>query len=222
MTFLPGLFGPAIATAEALPPYRAEGLLPLEEAFVARAVERRRAEFATGRVLARQALAALGREPAAILAGADRSPCWPDGIVGSISHSPALCGVVLGRREDGVRLVGLDIELAQPLPPDLWETVLTPAERDRLSAMPPDEAGLAARLIFSAKECVYKAQYPASGVLFGFEMFEVALDVPGGAFRATWQGDVGPFRAGLTWHGRLRAAGGHIVTAFCLKSETAQ
>lgn len=214
MTFLPGLFGPAIATAEALPPYSEEGLLPLEEAFVARAVGRRRAEFATGRALARRALAALGEAPVAIAAGADRSPRWPDGIVGSISHSSALCGVALGRKADGVRLVGLDIELAEPLPQDLWETVLTPAEHETLSAMPAAEAGLAARVIFSAKECVYKAQYPVSGVLFGFEMFEVALDMPGETFRATWQGDVGPFHAGLTWHGRLRVAGGHVVTGF--------
>jgi 4'-phosphopantetheinyl transferase EntD len=214
MTFLPGLFGPAIATAEALPPYSEEGLLPLEETFIARAVGRRRAEFATGRALARRALAALGEAPVAIAAGADRSPRWPDSIVGSISHSSALCGVALGRKADGVRLVGLDIELAEPLPQDLWETVLTPAEHETLSAMPAAKAGLAARVIFSAKECVYKAQYPVSGVLFGFEMFEVALDMAGETFRATWQGDVGPFNAGLTWRGRLRVAGGHVVTGF--------
>lgn len=214
MTLLPGLFGPAIATAEALPPYREEGLLPLEAASIAAAVGSRRAEFATGRALARRALASLGEMPVAIASGADRSPVWPDGIVGSISHSAALCGVALGRKADGVRMIGLDIELAEPLPPELWDTVLTPAEHRRLSAMPAGSGGLAARMIFSAKECVYKAQYPITGVLFGFEMFEVVPDVAGGAFSATWQGDAGPFRAGLTWHGRLRVAGGHVVTGF--------
>ena len=61
-------------------------LFPDEQAAVSRAVEKRRAEFAAGRSLARIALTEIGHAPCAI-AQADRAPVWPLGIVGSITHS---------------------------------------------------------------------------------------------------------------------------------------
>src|SRR5215469_16812348 len=73
-------------------------LRPAEAAIVARAVEKRRAEFATGRACAHAALDAWGAPDAPLLPGPDRAPLWPDGFVGSISHARGACAAVAAPR----------------------------------------------------------------------------------------------------------------------------
>jgi len=58
-----------------------------EKQAVDRAVPKRQREFAAGRMAARQAMAQIGKTPAPIPVNTDRSPHWPEGVVGSISHS---------------------------------------------------------------------------------------------------------------------------------------
>ncbi|KAA0970582.1 4'-phosphopantetheinyl transferase superfamily protein [Aureimonas fodinaquatilis] len=216
MKLLPRLFDRPVATFEALPPYRAEGLFALEAAQVAAAVPARRAEFATGRACARAAMAQLGLHPQAVAVAPDRSPVWPAGLVGCISHSASLCGAVVARQADGVRALGLDIEEAQPLEPDLWQEICFDSELDYLHGLPEHEAGLMAKVIFSAKECAYKAQYPLTNELFGFEAFRVLPDLQAGRFTAIWAMDVAGFTKGQTWKGRLLVTGGHILTGLTL------
>ena len=102
----------------------------------------------------------------------------------------------------GPGLVGVDLELDEDLPEEVRETVLLP---DKLGV-----EGRTARLIFSAKECAYKAQYPVTKQLFGFETF--AIELGDGVFRAVWQRDVGPFRAGQALEGRFAIGSGFILT----------
>ena len=65
--------------------------LPAEEAaFVAQAVEKRRAEFARGRSCARAACATLGVSGQIIPVGQRRAPIWPASLVGSITHCRGL------------------------------------------------------------------------------------------------------------------------------------
>src|ERR1700759_4264312 len=65
-----------------------------EEAAVARAVPRRRAELARGRPLAREALARLGGLTASLPPDSDGVPQWPTGFVGTISHAGEMCAAV--------------------------------------------------------------------------------------------------------------------------------
>ncbi|MDT5175634.1 MAG: hypothetical protein QOG37_2885, partial [Mycobacterium sp.] len=60
--------------------------LPEEEPLIAKSVAKRRSEFITVRHCARVALGELGVPPAPILKGDKGEPCWPDGIVGSLTH----------------------------------------------------------------------------------------------------------------------------------------
>nr|MDT0526133.1 4'-phosphopantetheinyl transferase [Streptomyces sp. DSM 41633] len=89
--------------------------LPEEAALVARAVAKRRNEFTTVRYCARQALGELGVGPVPILKGDKGEPCWPDGIVGSLTHCQGFRGAVVGR-VGGVRSVGIDAEPHDVLP----------------------------------------------------------------------------------------------------------
>lgn len=154
-------------------------LLPAEEAIVARAVPKRRREFATGRWCARQALARLGLPPSAILAGPAGQPLWPDGIVGSITHCAGYRAAAVAWSGD-VGALGIDAEPHAPLPDGVLDTVASDDERAhlrRLADHAPDVHW--DRLLFSAKESAYKAWYPTGGRILEFEEATVALDPDG-------------------------------------------
>ncbi len=128
-------------------------LLPEEEGCVEGAIERRRRQFAAGRACAREALARLGLPPAPLLREADRSPRWPEGVVGSISHCDTRCAAAVARGGDFAG-IGLDIERRGRLRDHLLPRVATPRERARLAA--PGASQDLPTLLFSAKESVYK------------------------------------------------------------------
>ena len=98
----------AVEVEAGVPGDPAHSMHPQEGQVVAGAAEVRRIEFAAGRDLARTALRRLGVDGHALLPAKDRSPQWPAGVVGSISHTRRLCGVA-GARRGAVTSLGLDI-----------------------------------------------------------------------------------------------------------------
>jgi 4'-phosphopantetheinyl transferase EntD len=171
-------------------------------------VPARLAEFAGGRKAARMALAAAGLPVTAIPAGADRAPVWPETATGSITHAGGLC-LALAARDAAWAGLGIDLEPDSDLPRDLWDSLLLADEQLRLAADP--QGGRHAKVIFSAKEAAYKAQYARSRSLFGFDMLRVTLS--GQAFRASFQAEVAPFAAGAEIEGCFLHAHGHVLTA---------
>ncbi len=193
-------------------------LSDVEEHAIVNAVEKRRREFATGRLLARQALAQFGYQGSAIPAGPDRAPIWPDGIVGSISHTHTVCAATVALKASGVASIGIDVEDAAPLDAELWDTVMARAEQERLPAAADMARGLMEKVVFSAKEAAYKCQYPISGELLDFLDFAVSLDADLTTFSARFSRDVRPFAAGDELLGRWRIADDHIATAVILNA----
>ncbi len=118
----------------------------------------RQSEFATGRSCAHRALAAIGADVEAIGQGSRRQPIWPDGVTGSISHAVGLAAAVATRADGAVASLGLDVEEAEGVGPELWPQVLTPSESARCRASRHPAA--AATAIFSAKEAAFKAVFP--------------------------------------------------------------
>jgi 4'-phosphopantetheinyl transferase EntD len=194
-----------------------DALLPEERACVARAVEKRRREFAQGRVLARRLLADLGAAGGPLLPDADRVPRWPAGIVGSISHTDDLC-VVAAAREGDVLGLGVDVEPEGPLGADLEARIATPTERAWLSGRGTERARHLLRALFSVKECVYKACFPRTRERWGFQDLEVALAPEDEAFRA--EPRVGAL-AGRPLAGRVARRGGYWIATFALRREDA-
>lgn len=148
-----------------------------EEAVVARAGDKRRREFATVRACARDALAALGVAPAAIVPGASRAPTWPPGVVGSMTHCTEYRGAAVARAAD-LASIGIDVEPNAPLP----EGVLSLVARNEDLPLPDSvrRTGVAVdRLLFSAKESVYKAWFPLAQRWLGFEDATVRLRADG-------------------------------------------
>lgn len=156
-------------------------LFPEEEESVGRAVEKRRREFTTARACARRALAQIGVEPVAIPNGERGEPLWPAGVVGSITHCDGFRACAVARAEDVVSL-GIDAEVNAPLPDGVLEQVAFGPELEMVAAKP--DGVCLDRLLFSAKEAIYKAWFPLAKRWLGFEDVELTIDVDGGAFRA--------------------------------------
>jgi 4'-phosphopantetheinyl transferase EntD len=183
----------------------------------ARAAPARLREFAAGRAAARQAMAEIGEAAAPIPAGADRAPQWPPGIVGSITHSRSACLAAVMRAPPGAG-IGIDLEEATPLDRPLWDTILLPHEQRVLLSWPPEVRAMMAKVAFSAKEAAYKAQYPTSRTLFGFDVMTVTLAGPpqGGQFDARFEQPIPPFAAGHRISGHYALCDDHILTVATL------
>jgi 4'-phosphopantetheinyl transferase EntD len=165
---LAALLPPGTGVAALVLPPPAVPLPPAEAAATTAMAPGRRAEFAAGRYCARLALARLGVAPVAIPVGAGRAPVFPPGTAGTISHGAGLAAAAAARAP---RLLGIDIEAALDLPAEIIDRVCAPAELDLAPA--GLAAGLWARVVFSAKESVYKAVAGSAGRFIDFDEVRV-------------------------------------------------
>jgi 4'-phosphopantetheinyl transferase EntD len=159
-------------------------LFPEEERAVAMAVAKRRREFTTARMCARAALEQFGVPPAPILTGERGEPLWPEGMVGSITHCDGYRACAVARSSEVVT-VGIDAERNAALPDGLVGDIARPEELPwlrRFAAQAPEVHW--DRLLFSAKESVYKAWFPLAGRWLGFEDAVIAVDPRTGTFTA--------------------------------------
>jgi 4'-phosphopantetheinyl transferase EntD len=165
---------PATVTTVATSVELDAGLFDEEAISLGRAVAARRREFRTGRACAREALARLGLADVAIPSGARGEPLWPASVVGSITHCAGYRAAAVARASD-VRGLGIDAEPHAPLPDGVLDAVSSAAERRALGG-----AGVCwDRLLFSAKEAVFKAWFPLAGRGLEFCDVEVAFDDDG-------------------------------------------
>ena len=146
---------------------------------VKRARDLRQAEFLAGRLIARHVLKLIVGHDSDILIGQDGMPIWPPGVCGSISHTrtSVYCAVAAGNS----RRIGIDCEdiVSGTQAAELAKFVLSPAERNSLkhSALGLSE-GLT--LLFSAKECFFKAVYPILRRYIDFlDVEAIAIDEAG-------------------------------------------
>jgi len=191
-------------------------LYPQEAECVRNAVPKRRLEFTQGRLCARRLLAGMGIRDFPLLARQDRSPIWPEGITGSISHCAGLCAVALARTSV-IAGLGLDVEAAEPLEDTLLPLVCGAQERARLEQERESERGLVAKLLFSAKESVFKCVYPVTGVFLEFHHCRIEFPRVAGTFIAeiTHQEMAPPWR-GLRLEGRFARDSRHLFTGVAL------
>lgn len=194
-------------------PLRAFGgaLLGQEETYILNAIASRRTQFRAGRNAARVALERLGApSDAPILRGRFGEPLWPEGVVGSITHTADWCAAVVARRGELVAL-GLDVESTGPLPPETEAQILRPEEQAQLQALP---GGLAVwgRIVFGAKECVHKCVSPATGLMLDFGEVRIVIGEHG-RFEMQPVSDAALQAAeGLRFEGRYIGDAAHVLT----------
>jgi enterobactin synthetase component D / holo-[acyl-carrier protein] synthase len=221
--------GGALAAAAA-----AAALLAQERALLsARATARRVQEFALGRACAHAALAALEPRRAAELAAAPilrddaRRPRWPEGFVGSITHHRGYAAAAVGRARDYLGL-GVDLEAVRAPSPELVRRVLREEERALWEQMAPGTRDEGFMRLFSAKESLFKALYPHTGVYLGFqdaalEPLDETPESPGRVpIRWRLHKACGPaFPLGSAGVGSALSQGGFVLSAVWVRREEA-
>ncbi|TQR85639.1 4'-phosphopantetheinyl transferase superfamily protein [Mycobacterium hodleri] len=210
---------PVLASAELYGDPADLAPLPEEEPLIARSVAKRRNEFVTVRYCARQALGDLGLPPVPILKGDKGEPCWPDGVVGSLTHCEGFRGAVVGRTAE-VRSVGIDAEPHAVLPKGVLDAISLPAERSALGGLPGGAHW--DRVLFCAKEATYKAWFPLTHRWLGFEDAHITFSVDGSGSAGSFESKIlvdpraesGPPLSALS--GRWSVGDGLVLTAIVL------
>jgi 4'-phosphopantetheinyl transferase EntD len=193
-------------------------LFPEEEALLTRSVEKRRREFTTGRACARAALRRLGVPPGPILPGERGAPVWPAGVVGTITHCDGYRAAAVARTRDMLAL-GLDAEPNDVLPEGVLDLVANPDERAWIAEWTAAHAGVHwDRMLFSAKESVYKAWFPLARRWLDFSEATLTVDPHGGTFTAHLlvPGITVSNQNITSFHGRWMVARGLVLTAICV------
>jgi 4'-phosphopantetheinyl transferase EntD len=195
-------------------------LVAEEAASMRHAAAGRRREHATGRHCARRAMSRLGLSPAAVGRGEAGEPLWPRSVVGSITHCEGYRAAAVARR-GGILAIGIDAEPHEPLPEGVPDVVLVDEERAAIEHLRRSSPGTCwDRLIFSAKESVYKAWYPAARTWLDFEDAEIVADARSAVFHARLRVPAPPpFRRGL--RGRWSIRDGLVLTAIVLREDDA-
>jgi 4'-phosphopantetheinyl transferase EntD len=213
----------AVACSEAFDDPPDAVLFPEEEAVISQAVEKRRREFRTVRHCARRALRELGLPPVAVLPGEHREPLWPPGVVGSMTHCAGYRAAAVAHRCDLVT-VGIDAEPHEPLPPDVIDGIALDGELVQLAKLVVAKGAVCwDRVLFCAKETVYKAWFPLTHCWLDFQEANITIspatiDHTEGTFSARLL-VTGPMIAGkeLTgFDGRWLISDGLVITAIAL------
>ena len=185
---------------------------------LAKMVPSRQREFVAGRTAAHAAMIEIGQTPQPIPMGNDRAPIWTKGLVGSISHTAEFCIALVGLQTQFAAL-GVDLEPNAPLDKDLIPEILTKNEADWLARQPLNDQPYLVRLIFSAKECAYKCQYPLTRQIFGFDGFDIQLDQTQNHFQARFTRRVGSFVENHILTGRFDITQNLILTTMAIHAD---
>ncbi|GAA2560806.1 4'-phosphopantetheinyl transferase PptT [Mycolicibacterium diernhoferi] len=219
---LPSVVPDLVVTAELYEDPPGLAPLPEEEPLVARSVAKRRNEFVTVRHCARIALGEIGVEPVPILKGDKGEPCWPEGVVGSLTHCEGFRGAAIGRQRE-IRSLGIDAEPHDVLPKGVLDAISLPVERAQLAELSQLPADLHwDRILFCAKEATYKAWFPLTHRWLGFEDAHITFTLDDSGSAGTFRSRIlidpaaehGPPLTALD--GRWSVAGGIALTAITL------
>jgi 4'-phosphopantetheinyl transferase EntD len=160
-------------------------LFPEERALIRESVESRRREFTTGRHCARVALARLGASTALPLPRGPRGAVtWPQGVTGTITHCRGYRAAAVADLNRTASL-GIDAEPDEPLPEGVLEAVALPEEQVMVKELLGDLPTVRwDKMLFSAKESVYKTWYPMMRRPLEFEDALITFDPVTGGFTA--------------------------------------
>ncbi len=212
---LNSLFPPSVTLVIAEAPMWQTPLREEEEALIDGAIEKRQREFRAGRHAAHAALARLHAPDIPLLRGPRREPLWPAGHLGSIAHCHDLCVAACAQDRELAGL-GIDVEPLEPLPHGVERYIHTKEE----AAFITDNPGLHPdRLIFSAKESLYKCYYPLVQRYFGFQSVALSFDRARQSyhFAPTEKCEI-PFPS-FRFEGRYSINSSHLITACYLIRE---
>ncbi len=176
-------------------------LAPIERASAGAVDAWRIRELENGRAYAKHALSLLGFPDVTLPIRSGRSPQWPAGVVGSLTHSMGqdesqFAAAVAGA--ENVRAIGIDIEHEENVLPSTWSHFLTTLELERILALPVPDRSPAAVTAWCAKEAVIKAARRPINPL----AFEIDHDQKNEEFAIRGAASAIPASPAVRWWGR--------------------
>lgn len=184
---------------------------------LSRMVENRAREYILGRCCADVLLSRLQAQQTFVGSNEDRSPIWPVGFVGSITHTPWLVAVAVAPTA-AVTLLGVDAEpvLSSSALVDVVQQCLVESEISLAQNFTGLHFAEVVTLIFAAKEAFYKYAYPSVLCFFDFtDAAVVSIDQDSGKvclrLLRRWS-EV--FHDGYQAVGRYRFGSGHVFATF--------
>lgn len=162
---------------------------PAEEVLIEKAVDKRKREFRAGRNCAHALFREHGISCDALLRGTQREPAWPDGWVGSISHTDGMCAVAIAPQAYYWG-IGLDVEQDTPLSDGVRKMICSPLELDHINVLKAENgyrlSSMALeKVIFSAKESMHKVYFPLNHQTLNFLDASIEFDPTDNAFTGT-------------------------------------
>jgi len=182
--------------------------------------ENRIQEFAGGRWAAKKALTRLGVKHLSLPRQEDKTPLWPKGYTGSITHCDGLLAAAACSTDDFYSL-GLDVEsTTRPLNiSGISRFICTPREKSEHLKGTAVEVKKKLLLIFSAKESLFKGLYPLVQTFFGFKAAQLAPLVNKGLFTLELMTDLhSKFKKGMIFQGRYVFTSTHIYTGLTISN----
>jgi enterobactin synthetase component D / holo-[acyl-carrier protein] synthase len=176
-------------------------------------VPQRKAEFLTGRTYARRALRSLGMAAPTLDWNADRGPVWPEGAIGSITHTRDYCAAVAARADGphAIRGIGVDVETPGRITEGIALKTFTEGERAALALLREESRRDRMCALFCAKEAFYKMQFPMTRAWVGFQDVEVELGEDG-SLRVTLGKEIpGTWARSSVFSGRFALADGRAA-----------
>lgn len=178
------------------------------------AVSKRQTEFLAGRLCAHEALRRATGVASIPAVGEDRAPCWPAGVVGSITHGAGWAAAVAARAEQW-RGLGLDVEriLASTRADRLAGEILTPRELESYGNLDDSQRATLVTLTFSIKESLFKALYPLVNKRFYFQEAEVIHHDDNGQARLRLLNDLSQeWKSGAELEGQFVQFDGYLLS----------
>ena len=191
-------------------------LLPEEQAIAESfSSQKRRTEFTLGSIYAPGTLSRFGLESEPILRNTEtREPTWPDSVWGSITHSAGFAAVAVGLKKE-IKGVGIDLEsYSRSVDFNIRRHVCVDSELEWLESLPTKQASRALRIIFSAKESIFKCLYPGTKTYLTFKDAAVTINETENNFSfIIFKSCSGIIKQGFPHHGRYSEIDKMLLTS---------
>ena len=137
----------------------------------------RKEHYRSGRICAGEVLSKLGTLGQPVLRDTQtREPLWPEGISGAITHSGKWAAAAAGKTSD-VSGIGIDLEdLERQVDSRISRHVCLPEEQKWLQECGEDCLEQNLKIIFSAKESIFKAFFPYTRTYLHFHDARILME----------------------------------------------
>ena len=137
----------------------------------------RKEHYRSGRICAGEVLSKLGARGQPVLRDPQtREPLWPEGISGAITHSGNWAAAAAGKTSD-VLGIGIDLEdLERQVDSRISRHVCIPEEQKWLQECEEDFLEKNLKIIFSAKESIFKAFFPYTRTYLHFHDAKILME----------------------------------------------